>query len=219
MAELPGGSPSTPTAGLGLEGLRAFVARVRGDHHRSQPALQLPGLAHEVARLGPGTPLGPGSVPPSHFDVEAVRRDFPILAERVNGRPLVWLDNAATTQKPQVVMDALARFYSHDNSNIHRAAHTLAARATDGYESARRTVQRFLGAARPEEVIFVRGCTEGINLVAATLSSTFRPGDEIVLPELEHHANIVPWQMAAERTGAVIRMAPIDDRGELVLEA
>ena len=198
----------------------AFVAQVRGGHHRDLPEIRTSGILHDAARSVPSvpppatTPFGVGA-----FNVEAVRRDFPILSERVHGHPLVWLDNAATTQKPQAVIDALSRFYSHDNSNIHRAAHSLAARATEGYESARRTVQEVLGASRPEEVIFVRGCTEGINLVANVLGSTFRPGDEIVLPELEHHANIVPWQMVAERTGAVIRVAPIDDRGDVILEA
>jgi len=207
--------PSSPE----LAGLRAFVAHVRGAHHRDLPEIRMPGIAHDAARSVPGAPISTARPMTGPFDVDAVRRDFPILAERVHGHPLAWLDNAATTQKPQAVIDALAHFYAHDNSNIHRAAHALAARATEGYESARRTVQEFLGASRPEEVIFVRGCTEGINLVANVLGSTFRPGDEIVLPELEHHANIVPWQMVAERTGAVIRVVPIDDRGDVILEA
>ena len=208
-------SPSSPE----LAGLRAFVAQVRGGHHRDLPELRTPGIAHDAARSVPGAPAATTNLLAGAFNVEAVRRDFPILSERVHGHPLAWLDNAATTQKPQAVIDAIAHFYAHDNSNIHRAAHTLAARATEGYESARRTVQEFLGAPRPEEVIFVRGCTEGINLVANVLGSTFRPGDEIVLPELEHHANIVPWQMVAKRTGAVIRVVPIDDRGDVILEA
>ena len=215
VAEAPAARPASSPD---LSGLRTFVAHVRGGHHRALPEVRLPGFAH-AARSVPGAPLAVTRPPAGPFDVAAVRRDFPILGERVHGRPLVWLDNAATTQKPQAVIDALARFYAHDNSNIHRAAHALAARATEGYESARRTVQQFLGASRPEEVIFVRGCTEGINLVANVLGATFRPGDEIVLPELEHHANIVPWQMVAERTGAVIRVAPIDDRGDVILEA
>jgi cysteine desulfurase/selenocysteine lyase len=215
MSSMAAPPPSSPE----LAGLRAFVAHVRGAHHRDLPEIRMPGIAHDAARSVPGTPVATTHRVAGAFDVTAVRRDFPILAERVHGRPLVWLDNAATTQKPQAVIDALARFYTHDNSNIHRAAHALAARATEGYESARRTVQEFLGASRPEEVIFVRGCTEGINLVANSLGSTFRPGDEIVLPELEHHANIVPWQMVAQRTGAVIRVAPIDDRGDVILEA
>jgi cysteine desulfurase/selenocysteine lyase len=184
------------------------VARIRGlDHLRFPPVLsRLPAQPPPVSVAGP-------------FDVEAVRRDFPILAERVHGKPLAWLDNAATTQKPQVVIDALASFYAHDNSNIHRGAHALAARATDAYERARRTVAEFLGASSPDDVVFVRGCTEGVNLVANVLAPGLSRGDEIVLPELEHHANIVPWQMVAERTGAVIHVAPIDDRGEVILEA
>jgi cysteine desulfurase/selenocysteine lyase len=211
--------PVAAPAGSDLSGLRQFVAQVRGGHHRSLPDVRLPGLAHDAARSVPGAPLLSTLPATGPFDVAAVRRDFPILSERVHGKPLVWLDNAASTQKPQVVIDALAHFYAHDNSNIHRAAHELAARATEAYESARRTVQEFLGASRPEEVIFVRGCTEGVNLVANILAPTLGPGDEIVLPELEHHANIVPWQMVAERTGAVIRVAPIDDRGDVILEA
>jgi len=215
VTSLPGAAP----AAVDLTGLRQFVAQVRGGQHRSLPDVRLPGLAHDAARSVPGSPLISTLLATGPFDVAAVRRDFPILSERVHGKPLVWLDNAATTQKPQVVIDALAHFYAHDNSNIHRAAHELAARATEGYESARRTVQGFLGASRPEEVIFVRGCTEGVNLVASILAPTLGPGDEIVLPELEHHANIVPWQMVAERTGAVIRVVPIDDRGDVILEA
>jgi cysteine desulfurase/selenocysteine lyase len=137
----------------------------------------------------------------------------------VHNRPLAWFDNAATTQKPQHVIDTISRFYAHDNSNIHRGAHTLAARATDAYEHARRTVQTFLGASSPDEIIFVRGTTEGINLVAQACGLLLSAGDEIVLTELEHHANIVPWQMVAKRTGAVIRVAPINDRGEVILDA
>jgi len=153
------------------------------------------------------------------FDVHAVRRDFPILSERVNGRPLVWLDNAATTQKPQSVIDRLAYFYAHENSNIHRAAHELAARATDAYEGARSKVARFLGAASAEEIVFVRGATEGINLVAKSWGKqNLLPGDEIVVTWLEHHANIVPWQQIAAETGAKLRVAPVDSDGQVLLE-
>ena len=153
------------------------------------------------------------------FNVAAIRRDFPILAERVNGRPLIWLDNAATTQKPQAVIDRLAHFYSHENSNIHRAAHELAARATDAYESARATVQRFLGAGSPEEIVFVRGATEAINLVAQSWGrQNILPGDEIVVSHLEHHANIVPWQMLASEKGARLRIIPVDDTGQILLD-
>jgi cysteine desulfurase/selenocysteine lyase len=153
------------------------------------------------------------------FDVNAVRRDFPILSERVNGRPLIWFDNAATTQKPQSVIDRLAYFYTHENSNIHRAAHELAARSTDAYESARATVQRFLGAGSPEEIVFVRGATEAINLVAQSWGrQNILPGDEIVVSHLEHHANIVPWQMLASEKGARLRVIPVDDSGQILLE-
>ena len=138
----------------------------------------------------------------------------------MHGKPLVWFDNAATTQKPQSVIDAISRFYAHDNSNIHRGAHTLAARATDAFEGARQKVQGFLGAPSAKEIVFVRGTTEGINLVAQSYGGKFlQPGDEIVLSTLEHHANIVPWQMIAKRTGAVLRVIPVTDRGEIMLEA
>lgn len=155
----------------------------------------------------------------SVLDVEAIRREFPALHQRVNGRPLVWLDNAATTHKPQAVIDATSRFYSRDNSNIHRAAHTLAARSTEHFEAGREKVRKFLGAADVREIVFVRGTTEAINLVAQTYGrKNIGAGDEIILTELEHHANIVPWQLLAQQTGAVIRVVPIDDRGELRLD-
>jgi cysteine desulfurase/selenocysteine lyase len=155
----------------------------------------------------------------SSFSAEAVRRDFPILKERVNGRPLVWLDNAATTQKPQSVIDRLSYFYTHENSNVHRAAHELAARATDAYESARDKVRRFLNASTPREIVFVRGATEGINLIAQSWGRrNVRKDDEIVITWLEHHANIVPWQMLCSETGARLRVAPVDDSGQVILE-
>ena len=148
-----------------------------------------------------------------------MRRDFPILRERVNGRPLVWFDNAATTQKPQSVIDRISWFYAHENSNIHRAAHELAARATDAYEGARKTVQRFLGAASVDEIVFVRGTTEAINLVAKSWGAkNIGAGDEIIVSHLEHHANIVPWQQLAAEKGAVLRVIPVDDRGQLKLD-
>ncbi|WP_239062997.1 family 2A encapsulin nanocompartment cargo protein cysteine desulfurase [Streptomyces sp. SID13031] len=162
----------------------------------------------------PQLPLDPHPA----FDVNAVRRDFPILSELVNGRPLIWLDNAATTQKPQAVLDRLVRFYSHENSNIHRAAHELAARATDAYEQARDTVARFIGAGSAEEIVFVRGTTEAINLVAKAWGpANIGAGDEIVISHLEHHANIVPWQMLVEQTGAVLKVIPVDDDGQVLL--
>ncbi|HNG61405.1 MAG TPA: cysteine desulfurase, partial [Cellvibrionaceae bacterium] len=141
-------------------------------------------------------------------------------AERVNGKPLVWFDNAATTQKPQVVMDRLNYFYRHENSNIHRAAHELAARATDAYENARQTVANFLGAASADEIIFVRGATEAINLLANTFGERFiQPGDDIIVSQLEHHANIVPWHNLAERKGAKLKVIPVDDSGQLQISA
>ena len=153
------------------------------------------------------------------FDVHAVRRDFPILQERVNGRPLIWFDNAATTQKPRAVIDRLSDFYAHENSNIHRAAHELAARATDAYEGARDTVARFLGASSPEEIIFVRGATEGINLIAKTWGwQNVGEGDEIIVSHLEHHANIVPWQQLAVAKGAKLKVIPVDDHGQVLLD-
>ena len=153
------------------------------------------------------------------FDAEAIKRDFPILRERVNGRPLVWLDNAATTQKPQSVIDRLKYFYEHENSNVHRAAHELAARATDAYESAREKVRRFVNASSTREIIFVRGATEGINLIAQSWGRrNVQKDDEIVITWLEHHANIVPWQMLCSEKGAKLRVAPVDDSGQVLLD-
>ncbi|MET0379239.1 MAG: family 2A encapsulin nanocompartment cargo protein cysteine desulfurase, partial [Spongiibacteraceae bacterium] len=175
----------------------------------------------KAAHIAPRETANPTFAQGAHpaFDVNAVRRDFPILQERVNGRPLIWFDNAATTHKPQAVIDRLAYFYAHENSNIHRAAHELAARATDAYESARNKVARFLGASSTDEIIFVRGATEAINLVAKTWGKQhIQAGDEIVVSQLEHHANIVPWQQLASETGAKIRVIPVDDSGQILLE-
>ncbi|RPE30272.1 cysteine desulfurase/selenocysteine lyase [Acinetobacter sp. BIGb0102] len=153
------------------------------------------------------------------LDIQAIRRDFPILQERVNGRPLVWFDNAATTQKPQSVIDRIAYFYQHENSNIHRAAHELAARATDAYEHARNVVARFIGAKSSKEIIFVRGTTEGINLIAKTWGEqNIGEGDEIIVSHLEHHANIVPWFQLTKKVGAKLRVIPVDDTGQILLE-
>jgi len=163
-----------------------------------------------VPQLAPGT---------GQFDVASVRRDFPILNEQAHGKPLVWLDNAATTQKPQSVIDRLKYFYEHENSNIHRAAHVLAARSTDAYEAAREKVRRFLNAPSSNDIVFVRGATEAINLVAkAWGGQNVRAGDEIVVTWLEHHSNIVPWQQLAAEKGAVLRVAPIDNRGQIIPE-
>ncbi|MBC6962459.1 MAG: cysteine desulfurase, partial [Nitrosomonas sp.] len=159
----------------------------------------------------------PAAHPP--FDIHAVRRDFPILQEHVNGHSLVWLNNAATTQKPQAVIDRLTYFYTHENSNIHRAAHELAARATDAYEESRNKVRQFLNAASTDEIIFLRGTTEAINLVAQSWGRQhISAGDEIIITWLEHHANIVPWQMLCNETGARLRVVPVDEDGQILLE-
>jgi cysteine desulfurase/selenocysteine lyase len=153
------------------------------------------------------------------FDVTSIRNDFPILREKVNGHPLIWLDNAATTQKPQAVIDRLKYFYEHENSNIHRAAHDLAARATDAYEDARSKVAQFLNASSSKEIVFVRGATEAINLVAQSWGRQhINRGDEIVISWIEHHANIVPWQMLAAEKGAILRVIPVDDSGQILLD-
>ncbi len=157
---------------------------------------------------------------PQSFDVHTIRSDFPLLARTVHGKPLIWLDNAATTQKPRQVIETLERFYSQHNSNIHQGAHQLAAEATDLYEGAREKVQRFIGARSAREIVFVRGTTEGINLVAQTYGRKFlQPGDEIVLTTLEHHANIVPWQMLCQEKGAHLRIVPLTERGEIQLQS
>lgn len=154
------------------------------------------------------------------FDVQRIRQDFPILATRVNGKPLVYLDNAATSQKPFAVLEAMARYYREDNANIHRGVHHLSERATAAYESARGDIARFLGATRPEEIVFTRGTTESINLVAQAYGrSRLRTGDEILLSEMEHHSNIVPWQIVAQAVGAVIRVIPVTEAGDLDMQA
>lgn len=195
------------------EGLRRFIAEVR------RPGQQQAG---RFGNSGTFAPTGMSSAPSPHgagFDVQNIRNDFPVLHQEVNGHPLAWLDNAATTQKPQSVIDAISRFYATDNSNIHRAAHSLAARATEAYESARKSVATFLGAGSEKDIVFVRGTTEGINFVANTYGRRYlKSGDEIILSTLEHHANIVPWQMIAKRRGATIRVIPVNDNGEIILD-
>jgi cysteine desulfurase / selenocysteine lyase len=182
-----------------------FVARSLTAPAGTAPAAALPPADHSRAQ-----PLDPAYV----------RRDFPILQERIHGHPLVWLDNGATTQKPMAVIERLSRFYRSENSNVHRAAHELAARATDAYEEARRITARFLHASSSEEIVFLRGTTEGINLVAQSWGRRhIEPGDEIVLTHLEHHANIVPWQQLALERGARLQVAPVDDSGQVTLEA
>jgi cysteine desulfurase / selenocysteine lyase len=157
--------------------------------------------------------------PPAQWDVERVRRDFPALHQQVHGKPLIYLDNAATSQKPQVVIDALMAYYARENSNVHRGVHLLSEKATQAYEAGRARVQRFLNAADTREIVFVRGATEGINLVAASYGRTWvGAGDEIIISTIEHHSNIVPWQILCEEKGAVLCVIPVNDNGELLLD-
>ncbi|MGH7823927.1 MAG: SufS family cysteine desulfurase [Candidatus Binatia bacterium] len=156
---------------------------------------------------------------PRSFDVQTVRKDFPLLDARVHGKPLVYLDNGATSQKPRVVIDALSRYYATENSNIHRGVHFLSERATGAYEAAREKIQRFVNAPSPQELIFVRGTTEAINLVTQSYGRTFlKEGDEIIISAMEHHSNIVPWQILCGQVGAKLRIAPVNHDGELVVE-
>src|SRR5437660_2462102 len=152
-------------------------------------------------------------------DWKAIREDFPILRERAHGHPLIYFDSAATSQKPQAVLDALRNYYEHDNANVHRGLHELSSRATEAYERSRRRVAEYLGAASPDEIVFTRGTTESINLVAQAWGGKFlREGDVILLTEMEHHSNLVPWQLLAERTGVRLRFVPVRDDGTLALE-
>jgi cysteine desulfurase/selenocysteine lyase len=156
---------------------------------------------------------------PLAFDVKRLREDFPILKQKVHGKPLIYLDNAATSQKPAQVIEAILRFYTHDCSNVHRGVHLLSERATEAYEGTRTKIQRFLNASDSREIVFVRGTTEGINLVAQTYGrQNFKVGDEVVITGLEHHSNIVPWQIICAEKGAFLHVVPINDRGELMLE-
>lgn len=153
------------------------------------------------------------------FDVEAIRKEFPILHQEVNGKPLVYFDNAATSQKPKCVIDALTAYYNHDNSNIHRGIHTLAERATASFEQTREKVRDFINAREVEEIVFTKGTTEGINLVASSFGRKFiNKGDEIIISALEHHSNIVPWQMLCEEKGCVLKVIPINKKGEIIFE-
>lgn len=154
------------------------------------------------------------------FDVQRIRSDFPALQQEIRGKPLVYFDNGASTQKPKIVLDTLQRYYGRDYSNVHRGAHTLSERATEAFEQARDKIARFIGAGDPSEIVFVRGTTEAINLVAQSYGrSKLHEGDEILISEMEHHANIVPWQMLREQIGVVLKVAPVNDAGELTLDA
>jgi cysteine desulfurase / selenocysteine lyase len=185
----------------------------------SDKAARNASVAEPTSVMSHPAAVGDLKLPRQQFDIGSVRRDFPILNERVNGRPLIWLDNAATTQKPQSVIDRISYFYEHENSNIHRAAHDLAARATDAYEDARTKVAHFLNASSSKEIVFVRGATEAINLVAQAWGRRhINKGDEIVISWIEHHANIVPWQMLCAEKGACLRVAPVDDDGQILLD-
>ena len=214
---LPGG-PGTAASGLHApSGGQGFYFIGRSPQDGVHSPLTAPGPAWTETPGALATPGLPGA--PHSYDVDAIRRDFPILAEHVNGHRLIWLDNAATTQKPQEVIDRLTRFYCHENSNVHRGAHELATRATEAYEDARASVAQFLGAPSPDDIIFVRGATEAINLVAQSWGRAhIHAGDEIVVSCLEHHANIVPWQLLTEERGAKLRVIPVDDSGQIILD-
>lgn len=223
------GAPASGLDGIDLRGPRGASAAAAAPASSAAPqyyfahAVQLPSGFVTPAKPHPHgeqdrTPQSQADRHPP-FDINAVRRDFPILAERVNGQQLVWLDNAATTHKPRQVIERIRHFYEHENSNIHRAAHTLAARATDAYEHAREVVRRFIHAPDAREVIFVRGTTEAINLVAkAWGGQNVGEGDEIIVSHLEHHANIVPWQQLAQAKGARLRVIPVDEQGQIRLD-
>ncbi|MGJ4751192.1 family 2A encapsulin nanocompartment cargo protein cysteine desulfurase [Leptospira kmetyi] len=188
-----------------LEDIRSFVPNVPGSQ-----SIESFGFSPSLI---PKVNLSSGGL-----DIASLKKDFPILKEKINGRELVWLDNAATTQKPQSVIDRISSFYEHENSNIHRGAHTLAARATDAYEDAREKTARFLNAPSSNEIVFVRGATEAINLVAQTWGKqNIGKNDEIIISWLEHHANIVPWQMLCSEKGARLKVIPVDETGQIIL--
>jgi cysteine desulfurase/selenocysteine lyase len=210
----------TPQLGGTVAHAPDFRAPASNDPHSQPRPLYSAGDAPVIAPGSDQTPLlGDLGLSSHSFDVEAIRRDFPILRETVNGHPLIWLDNGATTQKPQSVIDRISYFYAHENSNVHRAAHELAARATDAYESAREKARRFLNAGVTREIVFVRGATEAINLVAQSWGrQNIQKDDEIVITWLEHHANIVPWQMLCAEKGARLRVAPVDNSGQVLLD-
>ncbi|MCM2301575.1 MAG: cysteine desulfurase [Flavobacteriaceae bacterium] len=152
------------------------------------------------------------------MDIQKIREDFPILHQNINGKPLVYFDNAATSQKPKVVIDAISAYYNTINSNIHRGVHTLSQKATDAYELSRQKIQHFINAQHSHEVIFTRGTTESINLVAAGFAQLLKKGDEVIISYLEHHSNIVPWQLACEKSGAMLKVIPINEKGELLMD-
>jgi cysteine desulfurase/selenocysteine lyase len=214
LPEISGQERSFAPGAAGPAATDAFYFLDRADAVPAAPAAAPEEPQGFAPQLVARAPAGRGA-----FDPYAVKRDFPILQQQVHGKPLIWLDNAATTQKPRAVIDRLAHFYEYENSNIHRAAHALAARSTDAYEAAREKVRRFLKAPSVKDIIFVRGATEAINLVAQSWGRrNVQAGDEIVVSFLEHHANIVPWQQLCAEKGARLRVAPVDDRGQIILE-
>ena len=238
LPNVPGmqSAPGTPAIPSSMPARDDIVARLGSPAGMTTFVTELPslGLPAETgvsnsAPAGSGTParrepyelrslLGP-ALSRRQFDPHTIRLDFPVLREQVHGKPLIWLDNAATTQKPQAVIDRISSFYEHENSNIHRAAHTLAARATDAYESAREKVRRFVNAPSTREIVFVRGTTEAINLAAQSWGKRhIGEGDEVVISWIEHHSNIVPWQMLCAEKGARLRIAPVDDDGQIWLD-
>jgi cysteine desulfurase / selenocysteine lyase len=209
------------------------AANPRESYYFLDEGFSAPSRANPLPYGWNGQALDPGVLPSQHvpelalppisgarqFDAHIFRRDFPILHEYVNGRPLIWLDNAATTQKPQAVIDRISYFYERENSNVHRAAHALAARSTDAFEAARKKVRRFVNAPSDETIVWVRGATEAINLVACSWGRrNVGEGDEVVVTNLEHHSNIVPWQMLCNEVSAKLRVAPVDDRGDILLD-
>jgi cysteine desulfurase/selenocysteine lyase len=226
-AAIPSSVPATPLPTVGAPLVPGAVERTGDIGHPSAFSFLESSRTFAPINVAPTlSPVGnePNFAPDKNlsagiFDVNAIRRDFPILKEIVNGKQLIWLDNAATTQKPQSVIDRIAYFYEHENSNVHRAAHTLAARSTDAYDAAREKVRGFLNAGSVGEIIFVRGATEGINLIAKSWGQkNINEGDEIVISHLEHHANIVPWQMLCSEKGARLRVIPVDNDGQILLD-
>lgn len=232
-AQHAGAPPAAPTDLFALHDRPLPLAELGLAPQRRVSELQADSAGYyfveEATALARAMEAGPATVPatatssaaPVHpaFDMDLVRADFPVLSEQVHGRQLVWLDNAATTQKPEAVISRLAHFYRHENSNIHRAAHEMAARATDAYEEGRRQVASFVNAPSSDEVVFVRGATEAINLVAQAWGrQNVRAGDEIVITWLEHHANVVPWQQLCQETGAALRVVPVDESGQPMLD-
>jgi cysteine desulfurase/selenocysteine lyase len=217
-ATLPGATAATTPPGVPQPAVPSVPGNTSYEEGTPKQSASLP-KGVESFEFRPDLAPGELGVAKRPLDPRLIRQDFPILQERVHGRQLIWLDNAATTQKPNAVIDRLSYFYQHENSNIHRAAHTLAARATDAYESAREKTRRFLNASSTREIIFVRGTTEGINLVAQAWGRrNVQKDDEVVITWLEHHANIVPWQQLCAEKGARLRVAPVNDRGEVILE-